>query len=267
MTAWTNLAFAPFDAHLLAAADCRDGHRVLDVGCGSGATTLAVAGQVGRSGQVVAVDVAAAMCTAAEAAAEAGGLSQVSVMNADAATATFGPAPFDRVVSRFGTMFFADPAAAFGHIRSAMASDATLTFVSFGARTANPWIDLPVSVLARHLPAGRNVGPDPMAFSLSDPDRISAILTDAGFTDVRTTRLSADVTLGGGAGPEAAAQHLLGMEFPARVLRLVDSAYRADAVADLERELGRHAGTAGVSLPAQALLTSARPGRRQDRPA
>lgn len=257
--AWMDTAFAPFGRPLLAAAACEPGHRVLDVGCGTGAVTSALAGQVGEAGRVVAVDIAASMCAATRRVTTDAGLSQVSVVHADAATVAFPHAPFDRIVSRFGTMFFPDPVAAFGHLRSALAANGTITIMTFAPRDANQWTELPTRLLARHLPPGASVDANAPAFSQSDPARLADLLRGAGCVAVDSTTVVSDVVLGGGGGLDAATDHLLTLEGPARILNRLPEAARAAARAELRAELVRHLRPDGtVRLAGTAILTTAR---------
>src|SRR5947207_15665723 len=109
---------APFTALILDAAALRPGGNVLDVGCGCGGTTLAAARLV-APGRALGLDLSGPMLARAQADAEAAGLGNASFRQGDAQVEPLEPASFDTVISRFGVMFFADPVAAFAHIRSA----------------------------------------------------------------------------------------------------------------------------------------------------
>lgn len=115
--AHTDITLTPVSEALLALAAPRGGERVLDVGCGCGATTLELARTVGPAGRVAALDISAPMLAVAKARAEAAGIANVDWLQADAATAALDG--FDLLVSNFGVMFFGDPVAAFAHMRSA----------------------------------------------------------------------------------------------------------------------------------------------------
>jgi len=105
---------------LLEAAQLQGGERVLDVGCGCGATTLAAARAIAPNGEVVGADLSEPMIDVARRRAADAGVDNVAFVQADAQTHDFGAPTFDVVMSRFGTMFFADPAAAFANIASSM---------------------------------------------------------------------------------------------------------------------------------------------------
>ena len=124
---------------LLAAAP---GERVLDVGCGSGTTTMALARSVGASGTVIGLDISRPLLARAEARTHEAGLHTIRYMLADAQTHGFARDSFDVVASRFGVMFFADPVAAFANLRSGMRAGGRLACACWAAVTRNPWFHL-----------------------------------------------------------------------------------------------------------------------------
>jgi SAM-dependent methyltransferase len=179
------------------AASCRPGERVLDVGCGNGDVALAAARAVGESGAVHGVDLSPAMLAVAAGRAIDEGLANVSFETADAGSFTPDVDGFDVVVSRFGVMFFDDPAAAFAHIRSLMAPAGRVAFVCWRDLFANDWMIVPGAAVAEVLPLP--VGDDPTApgaFAFADADRITDILTTAGFTDPSTAPVTASLWMG-----------------------------------------------------------------------
>jgi SAM-dependent methyltransferase len=162
------------------------GERVLDIGCGCGQTTLALAQRVGPQGSVLAVDISRPMLAVARRRAADQGLSQVSLIEADAQTHAFAPGGQDAAFSRFGVMFFEDPTGAFANIRKALRPGGRLAFVCWRPFAENPWMGLPMSAALQHLPEPPPP-PDPLApgpFAFADPDRVRAILAGAGFADV-----------------------------------------------------------------------------------
>lgn len=160
------------------------GEVVLDVGCGCGDTTLALSERVGPNGRVVGVDVSPPMIERAAERVAAVGRANVELRLADGQTAGFGE-PADLVFSRFGVMFFADPAAAFANLRRALTPSGRLAFVCWQPLDRNPWMGLPLGLAERHLGPAEQPGPgEPGPFALADPDRIARTLAAAGFRQV-----------------------------------------------------------------------------------
>ncbi|MDN3243056.1 class I SAM-dependent methyltransferase [Glycomyces tritici] len=175
--------FAPVTAAIIARAAPASGHRVLDVGCGSG-TLLAECAAAGAA--VVGVDIAEGMAAAARRR-----VPEATVLVADAQTTDLldaAPgAPFDRIVSRFGVMFFEDPVAAFANLRSAAAPGGRLVFACWRSEAENPIFRTGTTVLMDRLdpePEPSDPGaPGPTAFA--DRDRLDAVLAGSGWDPVR----------------------------------------------------------------------------------
>jgi SAM-dependent methyltransferase len=181
--------FAPVLAEMLNRADLKPGQRVLDIGCGTGTSSLCAAKIVGPAGHVLGVDIAAPMLDRARHVAQ--GVDNVHFLTADAAEYCFEPEGFDAVVSRFGVMFFSDPVAAFKNIRRAMKPGARLTMASWSTLDANPWFRVPMYAAKKRLGAPPPMDPDapgPLAFR--DIGRVTGILDAAGFSDVSAQALS-----------------------------------------------------------------------------
>jgi SAM-dependent methyltransferase len=173
------------------------GARVIDIGCGSGATTLALAEVVGPDGEAVGVDIAPGMVAAAREHAAAAGVEHARFRTADAQVDDLGDAVFDAAYSRFGVMFFADPAAAFANIRSSMKPGAPLAFACWANVFANEWMFVPGSAVVAvtgALPPMPGPG-EPGPFSLEDPDRLDPLLRAAGFTQVDITPHQETITI------------------------------------------------------------------------
>ena len=170
------------DALLDLAAIGRD-DRVLDVGCGTGQTTRDAA-RLAVAGSAFGVDLSSAMLDVARARADHEGVGNVSFLHADVQVHPFEPASFDVAISRTGTMFFGDPAAAHANIARALRPGGRVAFAVWQATSENEWF----TAFTRALAAGRDL-PSPPAdaphpFSMSDADRMSGLLEAAGFEDI-----------------------------------------------------------------------------------
>lgn len=172
--------FEPFEDLLVGMICAGSGYRVLDVGCGTGSTTLAVARRLGVKGHCVGADVSAPMIAAAQARAEREG-STAHFVRADAQTHPFEPASFDRIMSRFGVMFFDNPVLAFANLRRAARDAAELRCIAWRSASDNPFMttaERAAAPLLPNLPARR---PDaPGQFSFADRHRVSSILEGSG---------------------------------------------------------------------------------------
>ena len=173
--------FKPLEALLVqAVADAAASH-VLDIGCGTGATTFAVAHMLGPEGHCTGIDISEPMIAAARARAEREGRS-ASFICADAQTHGFAPASFDMIISRLGVMFFADPVQAFANLRRAARPSAALRFIAWRGPAENPFMttaERAAKPLLPDLPARR---PDaPGQFGFADRERVERILEDSGW--------------------------------------------------------------------------------------
>lgn len=174
----------PFgEAALATLAELRPlaGARVIDVGCGCGDTSLALAERVGRSGSVIGVDVSAPML--ARARERGAGLPNLRFAVGDASAIDVGPA--DALYSRFGMMFFADPVAAFTHLRRQLVPGAPIAFACWKALAENPWAGVPLRTVAEVVGAPPPPPPDePGPFAFAAEARVREILERAGFSAV-----------------------------------------------------------------------------------
>ncbi|MCQ1775664.1 class I SAM-dependent methyltransferase [Neorhizobium galegae] len=194
---------AVFGQAAIEAAAPATGERVLDVGCGAGASSLDLAGCVGAGGHVLGVDISEPLIDRARALAPQD--MPVLFQVADASSAELPEGAFDILFSRFGVMFFDDPTAAFAHMRRALKPGARIAFACWRGIAENDWVRLPMGAMKGILPP--MTPPDPEApgpFSFGDQGRVARILTGAGFTDVAIEPFDASIPFGKGETRDAA---------------------------------------------------------------
>lgn len=187
--------FKPIEDLLVAAASAGPGNRVLDVGCGTGGTTLAIARQLGPKGRCVGIDISEPMIAAARARAEQAGAS-ASFICANAQDYGFEPASFDMIVSRFGVMFFDDFAQAFTNLRRAASNKAELRCVAWRGPAENPFMttaERAAAPLLQNIPARRPDGPGQFAFA--DQRRVHRILEESGWAGIDIQPIDITCTL------------------------------------------------------------------------
>jgi ubiquinone/menaquinone biosynthesis C-methylase UbiE len=174
----------PVGRRAIDAAAIAAGARVLDVGCGAGGSTIDAAERVGPGGHVLGIDVDADSLAVACRRAAARGFRQIDWQVADAATARYAPASYDAIVSRFGTLHFADPLAAHRHLARALRPGARLSLACGGPITDDCWAMLIYRAVASVLPQVPAPRPGHGPFVYSDADAYRAVLAAAGLVDV-----------------------------------------------------------------------------------
>ncbi len=251
----------PLSEALFARAAARPGERVLDVGCGTGGTALALARAVGPSGRVTGIDISATMLAAARERARcerAAGLAPLEFVEADAQTTPPPGGPFDLLFSRFGVMFFADPLAAFRNLRAGLAPAGRLCFLCWQSLAANPWASLPGQAIAPHVPPAPPPAPGaPGPFAFGDAERLQRILADAGFAKLEIDPLEADFPFPAG-GVDAAVDFLQRMGPCSAPLAQAEPAAREAALAALRAALAPHVAGDRVALRSATWLVGAR---------
>lgn len=186
---------APFEDLLVRAVTDAKVARVLDVGCGTGSTTLAIARTLGPTGTCTGVDLSEPMLAVARQRAAREGSSATFTL-ADAQAHAFEPGSFDMIVSRFGVMFFADFVAAFANLRRALRSDGALRFIAWRSPAENPFfttVERAVAPFLPEVPARRPDGPGQFAFA--DGRKVRQILEASGWTDIELRPIDVPCTM------------------------------------------------------------------------
>ena len=228
---------------------------VLDIGCGTGQTTREAA-RAARAGTALGVDASAPAIERAGELARAEGLRNITFECADAQVRRFPRERFDLAISRFGTMFFGDPAAAFTNIGRALRPGGRLVMMVWQAHERNEWdVTIRRSLAAAEgsiaVPSSL---PDP--FSLADPPAVTSILKPAGFADITFTDVSEPVYY----GPDVAAAMawVRGFAYTGEILKRVDPAAAERAIGRLREALAAHLGDDGVWFGSRAWIITAR---------
>lgn len=246
---------ARYQEHLLAAAAIGSGDVVLDIGCGSGQTSRDAARRA-TEGWVLGVDLSSHMIELARRRAADEQLTNVTFEQADAQVAGFTPERTDLVVSRNGTMFFGDPAAAFTNIARALRPGGRLVLLTWQSFERNEWLTAVFAALSagRDLPPPPSDSPSPMA--LSDPDRVRSVLSRGGFRDVRMRDVREPMFFG--VDPEDAFEFVSAHQ--AGLVRDLEPDARARALDSLRASLVAHHTGQGVLYDSAAWLIEARRG-------
>ncbi len=185
----------PFEDLLVAAVSSSGARQVLDIGCGTGSTTRAVARLLGAAGRCLGNDISEPMIAAARALAEREG-SPASFVCADAQTHAFEAAAFDMIISRFGVMFFDDSVQAIANLRRAARSGAKLQCVVWRSAVENPFMttaERAAAPLLPNLPARR--ANEPGQFGFADARRVHSILEDSGWAEIDIRAIDVPCTL------------------------------------------------------------------------
>jgi SAM-dependent methyltransferase len=194
---------APYGDAALAGAAARPGEAVLDIGCGAGVTTLALAASVLPDGRVVGVDISEPLVARARERTAAAAM-PIDFRLEDAGRAALPDAAFDLLFSRFGVMFFDAPTEAFRHMRTALKPGGRLTFICWRSAAENDWAKLPIAALRGIVPIPESNPDAPGPYAFGNRLRVEAILADAGFIDVEIKPFDAPLLYGIGASREAA---------------------------------------------------------------
>jgi SAM-dependent methyltransferase len=228
---------------------------VLDVGCGTGQTTRQAA-RMATAGSALGVDLSAPMIDRARELAQVEGLRNVTFERADAQVHRFPPEQFDLAISRFGTMFFDDPVAAFANIGRALRPAGRLVMMVWQGHERNEW-DVAIHRSLEGFEGPAAVAPKgPGPFSLANPTTVEGILDAAGFADVSFTDVHEPVYY----GPDVAAalDWVRGFTCTNDVLKRLDPVAAERALKRLRETLAAHASGDGIWFDSRAWIVTAR---------
>ena len=248
-----------FAQRVISAAAPASNEHILDVGFGCGETSIELAQLVGSNGRVHGVDISAPMTKEAQLKAEAKGLANLSFESGDAQTMSLPKAEYDLAFSRFGVMFFDDFVGAFRNILTSLKPDGRLVFMCWAKRSENNWLALPLKIAAKHLTLPKPPeGPEaPGPFALSNEERVSGILGEAGFSDINIEVFRTQVVLG--ADLDEALSFLMELSPLGGLIKQAEADGHSTTalIAELSEHLEAHEGEAGIALDGAALAVSA----------
>jgi SAM-dependent methyltransferase len=252
-----DILLTPVADLLIDRARPKAGERIIDVGCGSGATTIAFARKVAPTGHVFGIDVSGPMLARARQSAPKE--LPVDFALADATVYPFDPQSFDLLASRFGVMFFAEPALSFANLRKALKPSGRLAFACWREPRENPFFMAPLQAVYKHVPKLPQQGPeDPGPFAFAAEARVHRILGEAGFAgiEMEPCNLALDVAIG--SGLDAAVQSALEIGPASRALEGHPEDVRAAATNSIREALTPFASGQTVPLPAAIWIVTAR---------
>ena len=251
----------PVSGRLVAAADPKPGQKVIDVGCGCGATTFEFALRVAPDGEALGLDLSEVMLARARDRAAPG--LPARFIAADATVHTMPAGWADLLVSRFGVMFFADPALSFANLRRGLRPGGRVVFACWREPKQNPWVMIPLQEAAKHVPPLPETNPDdPGPFAFANEARVRRVLGDAGFGDVTLTPHDLELDIAIGRGVDVAVAAALAIGPASRALTGQSETVRAAAAADIRAALAARAVGDSVPLGAAIWIVSAtNPGK------
>lgn len=255
-----DIILGPVAETLIDRAKIKPGERILDIGCGCGATSFDLAQRTGSSGHVTGVDISAPMLARARERAPRG--ASVEFVLADATVYKFKPASVDMLFSRFGVMFFADPTASFANMRKALRPNGRLVFACWRTPRDNPMLMLPLQEAYKHVPKLPEMKPeDPGPFAFADDNRVKKILTDSGFTSIALERADLKLDIATGKGLDAALESALAIGPASRALTDQPPDLVAAATKSIREALAKQLKGNQVPLDGSIWIVTASNGR------
>jgi len=252
-----DVLLAPVSRAMIDRAAARPGERILDVGCGCGSTSIALAGQVAPSGFVLGIDISSPMLSRARELAPKE--APVDFVLADATVYPFDPASFDVLVSRFGVMFFAEPVVSFANLRRALRPSGRVVFACWREPRENPWMMAPLQAIYQHVPKLPPQGPeDPGPFAFASAERVRRILNDAGYKGIEMERVALAFDIANGGGLDAAVQAAMQIGPGSRALAGHTPETREAAAKSIRELLAPYVRGQSVTLAGSIWIVTAR---------
>lgn len=248
--------FKPIEDRLVESVSPESIHQVLDVGCGTGSTTLAMARRLGANGRCIGIDLSEPMTLSARSRAERE-RSTARFLRGDAQQHSFTSATFDLIISRFGVMFFDDPIAAFANLRCASRDNGELRFFAWRSAEENPFMTTAEHAAAPFLPNIPARLPDaPGQFAFASQGRVHRILERSGWREIDIQPIDVACTF-----PENELLHYLTRLGPlGRILEHADEAIRKQVIETVRAAFERYVQGAEVRFDAACWLVNARAG-------
>jgi SAM-dependent methyltransferase len=247
---------APASQALFERAAIAPGERILDIGCGCGATTLEAARRAGPDGAALGLDLSEEMLARARARTPAG--APASFVAGDATIYPFPPGWADLLMSRFGVMFFADPAAAFANMRAGLRPGGRVALACWREPRLNPWLMAPLREACKFAPRLPELGPeDPGPFAFASRERVERVLGEAGFSEFAAHPVDLTLDIAVGRGLDAAVEGALAIGPASRALEDQPAEARAAAAAAIRAALAPFQRGGRVPLGAAIWIVTA----------
>ena len=254
--AMQDVLLAPVSAILMDQARLAAGEYVLDIGCGCGATSRDAALRVAPGGAVLGLDISSPMLARARELTPPG--ASLRFVDADATICAFEPGRADVLVSRFGVMFFADPALSFANMRRGLRKGGRVVFACWREPRLNPWAIAPLQEVYKFAPRLPEMGPDdPGPFAFASEERVHSILGVAGFADIALTPFDVTLDVAVGKGLENAVASALEIGPASRALADQPPDVRAAAAQAIRTMLSGRQQGASVPMGGAIWIVSA----------
>ena len=259
---WVNLKeridslLFPFGEAALEELAVKPGERVLEIGCGTGASSMRLSNLVGRGGEVLAVDLSKPMLEKAKNTGKSLGINNVSFLEVDAEVFSLPQSQYDAVFSRFGVMFFEDPIKAFRNFNVALKPGGRLSYVCWAAREDNPWIRVPTAAAREFLDIPPAPPQDsPGQFAMEREERIKQVLDESGWLNMHVKKFELEHLMGTNA--HDAATFICQMGPMSEPFSLASSRIREDCIAAVEGALESFEVEDGVRMKFSTWLVTA----------